>query len=332
MANVNIIRSNLELAHKVVEFLALEFIDKERYKIMQSKVCTFSTDLRGQNANKFVQLGFFSILECTLFLSEENETVSYGRTIDETFKALEEKNLIYSVDKMASNFTAKRFRLNGEIVADFYRRDLIFNIIFGFEYIIEKYRNSVLKIEHITKEKDHHVGTGFIIRYNSNLLLITNKHVIEGNHKLNVYDYNDNIVKIDKPYLHAIKDLAVIPILEWDIKNSILSLNTEIKILDDIITIGFPSIPMTRFSYQVYHKGEINSFVKDYAGNHLFLISAKTSAGNSGSPVINEKGTVVGIITEELFEKEQFYEKGKLPYYGAISSDDIISVLKEYVL
>jgi hypothetical protein len=89
---------------------------------------------------------------------------------------------------------------------------------------------------------------------------------------------------------------------------------------------------MTKYSYQVYHKGEVNSFVEDYKSNKLFLFSAKTSSGNSGSPVIDKTGMVLGIVTEELFEKDKFYEKGKLPYYAAIPAIEIGRMISERML
>lgn len=88
---------------------------------------------------------------------------------------------------------------------------------------------------------------------------------------------------------------------------------------------------MTKHSYQVYHKGELNSFVEDYRENQLFLFSAKTSSGNSGSPIIDKYGMVIGIVTEELFEQELFYEKGKLPYYAGIPTEEIIKSVNEYI-
>jgi S1-C subfamily serine protease len=91
------------------------------------------------------------------------------------------------------------------------------------------------------------------------------------------------------------------------------------ELLSDIVTIGFPRIPRSTEAYQTCHKGEINSIIgQDYDGQELFIFSAKTSSGNSGSPVINRYGLVVGIVTQELFEQQSFKEQGKLPYYAAI--------------
>ncbi len=43
--------------------------------------------------------------------------------------------------------------------------------------------------------------------------------------------------------------------------------------------------------------------------------------------MIDEYGSVLGIITQEFFEEEQFKNKGKPPYYAAIKALDIIKFL-----
>ena len=78
------------------------------------------------------------------------------------------------------------------------------------------------------------------------------------------------------------------------------------------------------------NKGEINSYIENYSGNTLFLISAKTSSGNSESPVINEKGQVLGMVAHELFEKGALLEKGKLLYTGIIPTNIIFYLLYEF--
>ena len=79
------------------------------------------------------------------------------------------------------------------------------------------------------------------------------------------------------------------------------------------------------------HKGEINAYGHDLMGNCLLLITAKTSSGNSGSPIIDKYGMVMGIIAQDLFEQDQFVNKGKLPYYAGIPTTEIINSLNENV-
>jgi len=329
MVNIDILKSNLALVQIVIDYFAAEFTNTSEYERIKESALKHNQKFKNPNGKTFINLGFLSPLECTLFIIDKG-IENTGRVIDETIKALEERLIIYPIDKtIGRQITDDRFRLNGEKAAILYRKNLIMNIILGFDYIVQEYKNSVFKIEHVSKNQDHSIGTGFLIDYADRHLIITNKHVIEEHDRLRVLNNEDNSIDFEDPFLHPDKDIAILPLKE-KLKTTAFQLETEIRILGEIITIGYPSIPMTRLAYQVYHRGEINSFVQDYYGNQLFLISAKTSAGNSGSPVIDNKGTVVGIVTEELFEKEQFYKKGKLPYYAAITSNDIFETINNY--
>ena len=67
------------------------------------------------------------------------------------------------------------------------------------------------------------------------------------------------------------------------------------------------------------HKGEVNSLIEGYNPKQSYLIfSAKTSSGNSGSPLINLRGAVIGIVSEEFFDQDAFKDRGKPPYYAAL--------------
>ena len=74
------------------------------------------------------------------------------------------------------------------------------------------------------------------------------------------------------------RDLAIIELVS-DFDLGSFHIYPEVKELSEIITIGYPKIPLSRYAYQVYHKGEITSHIEDYFGNKLFLFSAKTSPG-----------------------------------------------------
>lgn len=329
MIHKDILKSNLEVVNQVIDYFAAEYIDKNRFGKIKESAKKTSKKFNSPNSSTFIDMGFFSNLECTLYIVE-NGTENPGRVIDETINALLEKLIIYPIDKSISPRLAdERFRINGEKAANLYRSNLILNQILGFEYIIDKFKNSVFKIENIDSEGNPSIGTGFLIEENNEKYIVTNKHVLDGHKRINIFDEEHNEIDFQEPFLSETKDIAIFRI-QNRIEKIPLQLNIYLEILGEIITIGYPSIPMTKFPYQVYHKGEINSFVADYYDNDLFLISAKTSSGNSGSPIIDDLGTVIGIVTQELFEKNEFYEKGKLPYYAAIPSLEIVKTIKEY--
>ena len=218
----------------------------------------------------------------------------------------------------------ERYQFNGTITYGLYKKNLILYILLGFEFIIKEFRESVFKIVPKLLNGDESIGTGFLIKEDNSFFIVTNKHVVQNNSSLIIYDINDNEIDRNIIFEHPEKDIAIIEVTISS-KSQTFQINTQFDILDEVITIGYPSVPMTKLAYQLCHKGEINSIVEDYSNNSLIIFSAKTSSGNSGSPVIDSSGRVIGIVTQELFEKSKFYDKGKLPYYAAITANEIMA-------
>jgi len=106
-----------------------------------------------------------------------------------------------------------------------------------------------------------------------------------------------------------------------------LTMFLTVDVLSEIVTMGYSVIPRSDGAYLMVHKGEVNGIIKDYYENNEFIIfSAKTSSGNSGSPLINKDGAVVGMVANELFDKTAYQNQGKPPYFAAIPSEVIMSI------
>ncbi|SRX76435.1 S1 family peptidase [Aequorivita antarctica] len=245
-----------------------------------------------------------------------------------TIEVLVQSGLLKDLEPIINT---KVYQENTKFTTHMYFQGLIPNILFGTRYIIERYRNSVFKIENTDKNDKIDIGTGFLIKDFGKNIIVTNEHVIAKAKKLRLLDVDDKSFKFSILYENKYEDVAFLEI-EVDLsKISEFVFSQEQEILSEIITIGYPSIPMSKAAYQVIHKGEINSHIENYSGNKLFLISAKTSSGNSGSPVINEKGQVLGMVAQELFEKGALIEKGKLPYIVVIPTSTIFKLLYEFI-
>lgn len=315
---MNIIKKDENLIRLLVEFFVAKVNDVELYKEIK-------TVTREKNKSETVKLtrlnyDYFDTDDFAWFVTQTGRYGGGGEKIDihHLDTVLDELAQYQILKKPGSIFGGEQiFSLNlDSIPHELIQSDLIINLIMGWHYTVQRYSNSVFKIEHIAKG-DTSIGTGFL--YQSKNILITNAHCVDCAQIINVLDVEDNPISIRKIEKSKKYDLAVIH-LEKEFDSIPFKPTKNIEILEEVITIGYPSIPLTKLAYQVIHKGEINSVVEDYYGQDYIVFSAKTSSGNSGSPLINKAGQVIGVVTSELFEKEAFFEKGKLPYYGAIPS------------
>jgi hypothetical protein len=329
MNDLTFLKRHMEFVDIVITFFLSKGINNKHHEDIIGRV----RELKQTNYRPWLDLGYFQKIDfITWYLGNEIVKQLPSNVLDMTLRILCQRNLLFERN-WGSDIV---YEDNTPIVEYFSERDLIKNVLFGLSYSITHFKKSIFKIEYIDHKEEHFIGTGFYFGAKSQdgkmfCVIITNKHVVDNAKKLNIYDQEDT--KYD--YLDIITsdnlDLAAF-ILKEDLYIPSFNFNEEPNVLDDILTMGYPSVPMTRDSYLLCHKGEINAFVKDYQGNDYILISAKTSAGNSGGPIIDITGRLIGIVTKEFYDEQQLISKGKLPYYAGISSADIRDFLNEKVI
>ncbi len=151
-------------------------------------------------------------------------------------------------------------------------------------------------------------GTGFFITEDGYLL--TNNHVVKKattiTIKTNGKELLAKVVKVDKQ-----NDLAV---LKVDGKFEALPVvsSRKVGLGDEVFTVGFPQIDVQGVSAK-YTKGDISSLtgIKDDPRN--FQISVPVQPGNSGGPLVNEYGNVVGVVVARLNALKLLKETGRIP-------------------
>ena len=142
-------------------------------------------------------------------------------------------------------------------------------------------------------------GTGFFVTRSGHI--VTNHHVIEGCNAVKVSFKGDEIeakvLAIDK-----MNDLAII---KSNIKpNKVYSVSREdAALLEDVIIAGFPLGKKVSSSIKT-SKGSITALA-GYGDNYSeFQTDAALNQGNSGGPIMNQKGNVVGVAVAHFGKKE----------------------------
>lgn len=330
MNEFTFLKNQMDLVNDIIDFFLSKDLDEQYNVLIIQKL----KELNPTNYKPWLDVGYLSKFDfLTWYLGDKPSISINGHAIDIVLRLLCQKNLLFEL-KWGTDFFV--YQTNSALVDFFHKRDLIKNVLFGFNYSIAHFANSIFKIEHIDNQENHYIGTGFYFAVRDlegkiYSFIITNKHVVENANKLHIYNQNDAEYSYTQIVTSDNFDLAAFILNEY-LNVKCFNFNEEPEILEDIITLGFPSVPMTQASYLLCHKGEINAFVKDYQGVDHVLISAKTSSGNSGGPIIDVTGRLIGIVTKEFYNEADFISKGKLPYYAGIHSKDIRSFLNEEVI
>lgn len=160
---------------------------------------------------------------------------------------------------------------------------------------IQTYKQSVVVIE-TTDSK----GTGFSMNERGDIM--TNYHVIEGYNKVTVAFPNQGLYVGEVVATYPEIDLAV---LEIDTDDTLpylpLSDTFQLQQEEDIYFIGNP----LKFN-GIANKGVVLDYIFVQSKSlPVVMMDAPVYRGNSGSPVINQAGEVIGVVYATLDHKEE---------------------------
>lgn len=159
--------------------------------------------------------------------------------------------------------------------------------------IIEQYRNIVIQIA-----TPYSTGTGFLLR--SYGVIVTNYHVVQDNREVVVEGTGMKRQLGQVVFTDAKHDLAFIAVPACpDAPEAVLSKNSEVTVGDMVVAIGHPfGLKFTAtqgiVSGREFLKSDLPYIQHDAALN----------PGNSGGPLVNDKGEVIGINTFIITESE----------------------------
>lgn len=158
----------------------------------------------------------------------------------------------------------------------------------------------------IQEQESKSVGSGIIISQNdSELLIITNNHVVEGNETLTVSFVDEESVEAQVKGTDAAKDLAVIAVQTKEIKDTTmdqikvaaLGNSDQLQVGESVIAIG------NALGYgQSVTSGIVSAIGRELDGidEKLIQTDAAINPGNSGGALLNANGEVVGINTAKV--------------------------------
>jgi S1-C subfamily serine protease len=160
-------------------------------------------------------------------------------------------------------------------------------------------------------------GTGFFISNKSDVL--TAYHVIKDAKTIKVTDFNGNIASATVTIAMPNLDIAILH-LKYDALNEntkqipFLRIHSKpnLNIGDKVFTIGFP-IPDILGRDAKYTEGTVSGTTGFGDDKSHIQISVPIQPGNSGGPLINEQGEVIGLVVSTLAAKKYWDQTDTFP-------------------
>ena len=162
------------------------------------------------------------------------------------------------------------------------------------------------------------VSTGFLVSESG--LIITNYHVVKDASKIEIAFPNRNLTKTADLKIKDINnDLAVLEIDSFvfsDVFNdgipfSLADINS-VKTGAEVFTLGFPLVEVMGLKSKL-STGRINSVYGSQDDPRLFQISNPLQPGNSGGPLFNMKGELVGVVVSSINARFLYENHGIIP-------------------
>lgn len=134
------------------------------------------------------------------------------------------------------------------------------------------------------------LGSGFVVDPRGYIL--TNAHVVDGARSIRVTLADDTRVEGDVRSQDKRNDLAIVQVQVRNLPVAIIGNAKNVKSGDSVVAIGSPhGLDHTVTS------GIVSSNDRNINGRHYIQTDAALNEGNSGGPLLNDRGEVIGVNT-----------------------------------
>ena len=141
-------------------------------------------------------------------------------------------------------------------------------------------------------------GTGFFI--SSNGYVVTNYHVIENGTKVTITTHDDQEYQAEIIGYEANNDLAVLKVDAENLPCVTIGKSSDLQVGDQVVAIGNVLSTFASSLTVGYVSGVDRVVDTDGVAMNMIQTDVSINSGNSGGPLFNMKGEVVGITTAKF--------------------------------
>lgn len=235
--------------------------------------------------------------------------IEFGQHVElkKTLEAIHREEII-ETDKNPKTFKINRYWAISAVAASVALVSILGTVLVTNWYSEQRsnqFKNLSRKVEQIdrsqkilkkdleaTKKKPapgNYAGTCFMISRDG--YVVTSYHIVKDADSLNIENSKFGTLKATVVYHDPANDVSVlkvdtlVPILPFSVERS------EASLAEDVFTLGFPREDI------VFGEGAISALSGFKQNPNSYQVSVPVNPGNSGGPLLNSKGNLVGMIS-----------------------------------
>ncbi len=213
------------------------------------------------------------------------------------------------------------------------------SLVYGFEYVYDYYKELVIPLVWKKCNGDYSAGTGFKFCGG----IVTARHCIEDPMHLSIKGFTATELQKSKIFVPDNPNLDI-AFIDVGRKEGFDVFVDDGMVLQDILVMGYPKIPAFT-DFLTAEKGTISSKAESRLtptrgtvaafGNNflskaeLMLITAKIRGGNSGGPIINDEGSIIGVACQTPYYDDDVGDYDDLGYGIAVPIKYLLKILSQ---
>jgi S1-C subfamily serine protease len=230
----------------------------------------------------------------------------------------------------------RKCKIPGVLLITMLILSLSYSVVSSAEMALKDVKKGVVRI--LTNDGyNYYQGSGFAIGLQGEPVtyIVTNYHVIEDQTEINLYFDESNQYPLEvTDIVFRDNDIALVKLREPLDSLQPLVIETEIigESGDNILALGFPGISdsidesFTGYPEDITVTSGIISKIAETNNARFYQIDANISGGNSGGPLINEQGYVIGINSFGILNEDGSMAAG---YNGSYLLERLIKALDD---
>ncbi len=209
------------------------------------------------------------------------------------------------IDNLESQLSNLQKQINNSQMTSTVNSSLGENI--SLPQLFDQVRQSVVVVEGLIQNRDffgrvHYTqvqGSGFIYNFAGEMIILTNYHVVADTTSINVIFTNEKENSASILGSNQYADLAVLSIdtTENEYKPLEIVSSSTLRVGDSVIVVGTPYGLEGSMSEGIVSALNRTLTTDEYSIGNVIQTTAPLNPGNSGGPLLNYQGQVVGMVT-----------------------------------